>query len=111
MGACSTTRESSEHADGISSSERRQREALEYAEEDDPDPVIEQVLEANAAIPNIPVPRSSDGNVSLVFLLLFFPPHSSTSSLSYLRPHIVSNRSPALIFACFAWSVTVAMTM
>ncbi|GJE91156.1 Leo1 domain-containing protein [Phanerochaete sordida] len=54
---------SSEHADGISSPDRRHREALEYAEEDEPeqDIVEEEVLEASAQIPNIPVPRSSDG--------------------------------------------------
>ncbi|CAL1714991.1 unnamed protein product [Somion occarium] len=34
---------------------------MEYAEDDEAEPVVEQVLEANAAIPNIPVPRSSDG--------------------------------------------------
>ena len=55
---------SSEHADGISSSERKHRADMEYAEDDEPDQVVEQVLEANAQIPNIPVPRSSDGNVS-----------------------------------------------
>lgn len=37
---------------------------MEYAEDDEPDQVVEQVLEANAQIPNIPVPRSSDGSVS-----------------------------------------------
>lgn len=36
---------------------------MEYAEDDEPEPMVEQVLEATAAIPNIPVPRSSDGNV------------------------------------------------
>lgn len=36
---------------------------MEYAEEDEPEPMVEQVLEATAAIPNIPVPKSSDGNV------------------------------------------------
>lgn len=54
---------SSEHLDGISSPERKHREAMEYAEEDEPEPMVEQVLEATAAIPNIPVPKSSDGNV------------------------------------------------
>ncbi|KAI0077714.1 Leo1-domain-containing protein [Panus rudis PR-1116 ss-1] len=48
--------------DALSESERRHREAMEYAEEDEPEPMVEQVLEASAAIPNIPVPRSSDGN-------------------------------------------------
>lgn len=54
---------SSEHADGISPSERRHREAMEYAEEEEPDQVVEEVLEASAQVPNIPVPRSSDGTV------------------------------------------------
>lgn len=55
---------SSEHADGISSSERKHRQEMEYAEDEEPDQVVEQVLEADAQIPNIPVPRSSDGSVS-----------------------------------------------
>lgn len=51
--------------DGISSPERKHREALEYAEDDEPEQVVEEeVLEASAQIPNIPVPRTSDGNVS-----------------------------------------------
>ncbi|KZS99696.1 uncharacterized protein LAESUDRAFT_770880 [Laetiporus sulphureus 93-53] len=56
--------EHAEHLDGLSSLERRHREAMEYAEEDGEggEPIVQQVLEANAAIPNIPVPRSSDGN-------------------------------------------------
>ncbi|PSS31027.1 hypothetical protein PHLCEN_2v2440 [Hermanssonia centrifuga] len=54
---------SSEHADGISSPERRHREAMEYPEDDEPETNSEVVqLEATAEIPNIPVPRSSDGN-------------------------------------------------
>ena len=37
---------------------------MEYAEEEEEEQPAEQVLlEATAAIPNIPVPRSSDGNV------------------------------------------------
>ncbi|KAI0644172.1 Leo1-like protein-domain-containing protein [Trametes meyenii] len=48
--------------DGLSSPERRHREQMEYAEEDEPEPVVEQRLEADVAIPNIPVPRSSDGS-------------------------------------------------
>ena len=51
--------------DGISSSERKHREAMEYAEDDEPEQTMEEAkLEAHANIPNIPVPRSSDGNVS-----------------------------------------------
>lgn len=38
---------------------------MEYAELENDQHVVEQVVEANAAIPNIPVPKSSDGNVSL----------------------------------------------
>ena len=37
---------------------------MEYAEDEEPEQVVEQVLEADAQIPNIPVPRSSDGSVS-----------------------------------------------
>jgi RNA polymerase-associated protein LEO1 len=55
---------SSEHVDGISSPERKHREAMEYAEDDEPEQIVEEeVLEASAQIPNIPVPRSTDGNV------------------------------------------------
>ena len=38
---------------------------MEYAEDEEPEQVVEQVLEADAQIPNIPVPRSSDGSVSV----------------------------------------------
>ena len=38
---------------------------MEYAEDDEPEQTMEEAkLEAHANIPNIPVPRSSDGNVS-----------------------------------------------
>ncbi|KAI0629174.1 Leo1-like protein-domain-containing protein [Trametes polyzona] len=60
-----TSSAASDHADqddGLSSPERHRRERLEYAEEDEPEQVIEQRLEADVAIPNIPVPRSSDGS-------------------------------------------------
>lgn len=50
--------------DRLSSPERQQRRDLEYEEADEPAPVFEQVLEANVGIPNIPLPRSSDSNVS-----------------------------------------------
>ncbi|KAI0372747.1 Leo1-domain-containing protein [Pilatotrama ljubarskyi] len=59
--ASSVTSEHADHDDGLSSPERRHREQMEYAEEDEPEPVVEQRLEADVAIPNIPVPRSSDG--------------------------------------------------
>lgn len=39
---------------------------MEYGEEDEaPGMVVEQVQEADVAIPNIPTPRSSDGSVRL----------------------------------------------
>ncbi|KAJ3526212.1 hypothetical protein NM688_g8285 [Phlebia brevispora] len=54
---------SSEPLDGISSLERKHREEMEYAEEDEPEQTMEESkLEAHANIPNIPMPRSSDGN-------------------------------------------------
>ena len=34
---------------------------MEYPEDDEAEPMVEQV--ANVSIPNIPVPRSSDGKV------------------------------------------------
>lgn len=41
---------------------------MEYAEEDEPDQAMEESkLEAHANIPNIPMPRSSDGNVSVIY--------------------------------------------
>ncbi|TFK51735.1 Leo1-domain-containing protein [Heliocybe sulcata] len=50
-------------SDGLSSDERRRRQELEYGEEEEPQhPEYEQVLEAAVQIPNIPVPKSSDGN-------------------------------------------------
>ncbi|KAI0084462.1 Leo1-like protein-domain-containing protein [Irpex rosettiformis] len=61
-----TTPGSSEHADGISSPERKHRAEMEYGEDDEPDPVVEEVLEASAQIPNIPVPRSTDGSLWVI---------------------------------------------
>ncbi|KAI0666753.1 Leo1-like protein-domain-containing protein [Trametes maxima] len=55
-------RDHADQDDGLSSPERRHREQMEYPEEDEPEPVVEQRLEADVAIPNIPVPRSSDGS-------------------------------------------------
>ncbi|RDX48255.1 hypothetical protein OH76DRAFT_1484159 [Lentinus brumalis] len=49
--------------DRLSTPERRHREHLEYAEDDEPEQnIAEHKLEAEVAIPNIPVPKSSDGN-------------------------------------------------
>jgi RNA polymerase-associated protein LEO1 len=52
--------------DGLSEAERQHRKALEYEEDDQPDEVYADVVEANVAIPNVPIPKSSDGNVSLL---------------------------------------------
>ena len=58
-------------ADAISDAEQRHREAMEYAEEEDePDQdnghaLLEQRTEASALLPNIPSPRSSDGQVRI----------------------------------------------
>ncbi|KAL6304513.1 Leo1-like protein-domain-containing protein [Sparassis latifolia] len=76
-----------DNADRLSSPERKHREAMEYAEGDEPEHVVEQVLEADAAIPNIPVPRSSDGNFWVIRMPNFVkvdskPFHSDT----YLGP-------------------------
>ena len=78
--------ELAEHEENLSYDERRHREQLEYAEDEDPEPVVEHRLEADVAIPNIPVPRGSDGNVSepctqpwILFLL-------SSSSLPSVLP-------------------------
>lgn len=41
---------------------------MEYAEDDEPDQTTEESkLEAHANIPNIPIPRGSDGNVRTIF--------------------------------------------
>ncbi|KAI0350669.1 hypothetical protein OH77DRAFT_1506878 [Trametes cingulata] len=81
--ASSVTSEHADHDDGLSSPERRHREQMEYAEEDEPEPVVEQRLEADVAIPNIPVPRSSDGSYWVIRMPNFIkvdskPFHSDT---------------------------------
>jgi RNA polymerase-associated protein LEO1 len=43
---------------------------MEYPEPEEPGIVVEQVREANVLIPNIPVPRSSDGEVCNFVLIL-----------------------------------------
>ncbi|KAH9975921.1 Leo1-like protein-domain-containing protein [Lactifluus volemus] len=48
--------------DGLSSPDRKRRQALEYEEDEEPNPLIEHRLEASVSIPNIPLPRSSDGH-------------------------------------------------
>ncbi|KAH9166315.1 hypothetical protein EDB89DRAFT_2115868 [Lactarius sanguifluus] len=47
--------------DGLSSPDRKRRQALEYEEDEEPNPIIEHRLEASVSIPNIPLPKSSDG--------------------------------------------------
>ncbi|KAI0741533.1 Leo1-like protein-domain-containing protein [Daedaleopsis nitida] len=54
--------ELADHDDRLSSPERRHREQMEYAEEDQPEPFEEHKREADLPIPNIPVPKSSDGS-------------------------------------------------
>jgi hypothetical protein len=43
----------------------KRRQALEYEEDEEPNPIIEHRLEASVSIPNIPLPKSSDGQVRL----------------------------------------------
>jgi RNA polymerase-associated protein LEO1 len=50
--------------DGLTSPERRQRKAMEYEEDDQEEPQEVQLRDAAVQIPNLPVPKSSDGNVS-----------------------------------------------
>jgi RNA polymerase-associated protein LEO1 len=50
----------------LPSPEREHRKAMEYAEEDDPSADQGGQLEANVQIPNVPTPRSSDGQVCLL---------------------------------------------
>lgn len=47
----------------LPSPERERRQALEYEEEDAPPEISVEVKEAHVAFPNLPVPKSSDGNV------------------------------------------------
>lgn len=54
--------------DAVSDAEQRHREAMEYAEEEEPDQdidntLLEQRTEASALLPNVPSPKSSDGQV------------------------------------------------
>lgn len=56
---------SSPPPDGLTSPERKRRKALEYDEDEEPQDII-QLREADVQIPNVPVPKSSDGDVSRV---------------------------------------------
>ena len=81
-------------ADTISDAEQRHREAMEYAEEEDePDQdnghaLLEQRTEAAALLPNIPSPRSSDGQVRT--------PPSSHVGFPLTRPRVGSSGCPTL---------------
>ena len=92
-------------ADAISDVEQRHREAMEYAEEedeadqDDGHTLLEQRTEAAALLPNIPLPKSSDGQVctspsSLVRFPLTYPRVGSlgcpTLSKWILNPFILT---------------------
>ena len=67
---------------------------MEYPEEEETEAIVEQVLEASAAIPNIPTPKSSDGNVSSRVSLLH---HSApTLRLSAYSAVLVSRTSHTL---------------
>lgn len=52
----------------LPSPDRVRRHALEYEEDDLPPEIAVEVKEAQVNFPNLPVPKSSDGNVSLHFL-------------------------------------------
>jgi hypothetical protein len=68
--------------DGLSSPDRKRRQALEYEEDEEPNPLIEHRLEASVSIPNVPLPKSSDGQVRISedtgtrFHLISCPYHS-----------------------------------
>ena len=50
-------------SDRLPSAERERRQALEYEEEEIPPDFAIEVKEAEVAFPNLPVPKSSDGDV------------------------------------------------
>ncbi|KAH7929117.1 Leo1-domain-containing protein [Leucogyrophana mollusca] len=56
-----TPGESGFESDDLSQTEKDRRKAMEYLEPEEPQPVVEQIQEADVRIPNIPVPRSSNG--------------------------------------------------
>ena len=99
-------------ADAISDAEQRHREAMEYAEEEDePDQdsghaLLEQRTEAAALLPNIPSPRSSDGQVCT-------SPPSSHVGIPLTRPRAGSLGCPTLskwILNPFIPTLTLART-
>ncbi|KAG9312926.1 Leo1-like protein-domain-containing protein [Chiua virens] len=54
--------ESGYDSDELSQREKDHRNALEYHENEEPPAVVRQLQEANVSIPNIPMPRTSDGD-------------------------------------------------
>lgn len=68
-----TPAESGYDSDELSQTEKERRRALEYAENDEAAPVVPEIQEANVSIPNIPIPRTSDGDVKYIR-----PPHGTT---------------------------------
>lgn len=51
-------------SDDLSQTEKDHRRALEYMEDDEPAPVVvAPIQEARVSIPNVPIPRTSDGDV------------------------------------------------
>lgn len=61
-----TPAESGYDSDELSQTEKERRRALEYMENDEPAQVVQEIQEANVSIPNIPVPRTSDGDVNYI---------------------------------------------
>jgi len=52
-------------SDRLPTPEREHRQALEYEEDEVPLDTGEVVKEADVSFPNLPIPKSTDGNVSL----------------------------------------------
>jgi len=48
-------------------SEERQRGHLEYREEEKPRDIIQKMKDKDVPIPNLPIPKSSDGDVRIRF--------------------------------------------
>lgn len=63
-------------SDRLPSPERERRQALEYEEEENPPEIAVEVKEAEVAFPNIPVPKSSDGDVIIIFEEIVFTTHA-----------------------------------
>ncbi|KAF8159623.1 Leo1-like protein-domain-containing protein [Crassisporium funariophilum] len=62
VGALASPTASGPDSERLPSPERERRQALEYEEEDAPPEIAVEVKEAEVAFPNLPVPRSSDGD-------------------------------------------------